>query len=135
MYPSAFIDADGQPLDGANRYVIHFDKDSTPPVKAFWSITMYDANSFFVANPINRYAVSSWMPLKKNKDGSLDIYVQARVAGQGQGIELAARRLRIVQRDDAHVLADRDAAVDHGWFVEAAGSHEGTVRRVSVTPQ
>ena len=72
----------GQPLDGANRYVIHFDKDSTPPVNAFWSITMYDANSFFVANPINRYAISSWMPLKKNADGSLDIYVQAESPGK-----------------------------------------------------
>ncbi len=82
VYPSAYVDADGQPLNGANRYVIHFDKDSTPPVQAFWSITMYDADSFFVANPINRYAVSSWMPLKKNADGSLDIYVQTDSPGK-----------------------------------------------------
>ena len=82
VYPSAFVDGAGQPLDGANRYVIHFDKDSTPPVQAFWSITMYDATSFFVANPINRYAISSWMPLRKNADGSLDIYVQAASPGK-----------------------------------------------------
>ncbi len=82
VYPSAFVDGDGQPLDGANRYVIHFDKDSTPPVKAFWSITMYNADSFFVANPINRFAISSWMPLKKNADGSLDLYVQAESPGK-----------------------------------------------------
>jgi hypothetical protein len=82
IYPSAFVDADSQPLDGANRYVIHFDKGSTPPVQAFWSITMYNADSFFVANPINRYAISSWMPLKKNADGSLDIYVQADSPGK-----------------------------------------------------
>ena len=43
VYPSAFVDADGQPLDGANKYVIHFDKGATPPVNAFWSITMYTA--------------------------------------------------------------------------------------------
>jgi hypothetical protein len=82
VYPSAFVDADGKPLDGANRYVIHFDKGATPPVEAFWSITLYGADSFFVANPINRYAISSWMPLKKNADGSLDIYVQRDSPGR-----------------------------------------------------
>jgi hypothetical protein len=82
VYPSAFVDADGKPLDGANRYVIHFDKGATPPVDAFWSITLYGADSFFVANPINRYAISSWMPLKKNADGSLDIYVQRDSPGK-----------------------------------------------------
>lgn len=82
VYPSAFVDADGQPLDGADRYVIRFDKDATPPVNAFWSITLYDANSFFVANPINRQAISSWMPLKTSADGSLEIYVQAESPGK-----------------------------------------------------
>lgn len=76
VYPSTFVDADGKALDGANKYVIHFDKGGLPPVKAFWSVTMYNPDSFFVANPLNRYALSSWMPLKKNKDGSLDLYVQ-----------------------------------------------------------
>jgi hypothetical protein len=82
VYPSVFVDADGQPLDGANRYLIHFDKGATPPVNAFWSVTMYNADSFFVANPINRYALSSWMPLKKNADGSLDLYVQHESPGK-----------------------------------------------------
>jgi hypothetical protein len=76
VYPSAFVDGEGKALDGANKYVIHFDKGALPPVHAFWSITMYNPDSFFVANPLNRYAISSWMPLKKNKDGSLDLYVQ-----------------------------------------------------------
>jgi len=76
VYPSAFVDGEGKALDGANKYVIHFDKGATPPVNAFWSVTMYNPDSFFVANPLNRYAISSWMPLKKNKDGSLDLYVQ-----------------------------------------------------------
>jgi hypothetical protein len=76
VYPSAFVDGDGQPLTGAHRYVLHFDKGATPPVNAFWSATMYDAQSFFVDNKINRYAVSSWMPMKRNADGSLDLYIQ-----------------------------------------------------------
>jgi hypothetical protein len=82
VYPSAFVDGDGKPFSGANRYVIHFDKGATPPVNAFWSVTMYNAESFFVDNPINRYAISSWMPLKKNTDGSIDIYVQRESPGK-----------------------------------------------------
>jgi hypothetical protein len=76
VYPTTFIDADGKPLDGANRYTLHFPKGAAPPVNAFWSLTMYDPQSFFVANPANRYAVSSWMPLISNADGSIDIYIQ-----------------------------------------------------------
>ena len=82
VYPSVYVDADGKPLDAAQKYVIHFDKNQTPPVHAFWSITMYDPHSFFVANSINRFAISSWMPLKKNADGSIDIYVQATSPGK-----------------------------------------------------
>jgi hypothetical protein len=84
VYPSAFVDGEGKALDGANKYVVHFDKGALPPVDAFWSITMYNADSFFVANPINRYAISSWMPLKKNADGSLDIYVQHESPGKAK---------------------------------------------------
>jgi hypothetical protein len=82
VYPSTFVDADGKPLDGANRYVVRFAPGAAPPVNAFWSITMYDEDSFFVANPVNRYAVSSWMPLKKNADGSIDVYVQHESPGK-----------------------------------------------------
>ena len=82
VYPSVYVDSDGKALDATNRYVIHFAKDRTPPVHAFWSITMYDPHSFFVPNSINRYAISSWMPLAKNADGSIDIYVQAKSPGK-----------------------------------------------------
>lgn len=84
VYPSAFVDGEGKPLNGANKYVIHFDKGGLPPAQAFWSVTMYDPESFFVANPINRYAVSGWMPLRKNPDGSLDIYVQHETPGKAR---------------------------------------------------
>src|SRR4029079_6827377 len=65
-----------QPLDGANKYTIHFDKGATPPVNAFWSITLYDPEGFQVANTLNRFAGSSWMPFSYNPDGSLDLYFQ-----------------------------------------------------------
>ncbi|MGO4839219.1 DUF1214 domain-containing protein, partial [Rhizobiaceae sp. 2RAB30] len=58
------------------NYVIHFPKGQTPPVSGFWSITMYDENFFFVANPINRYSISPRQDLKYNADGSLDLYLQ-----------------------------------------------------------
>jgi hypothetical protein len=76
LYPTTFVDGEGKFLDGANRYVLHFDAALTPPVNAFWSVTMYNPQSFFVDNPLNRYAISSWMPLHRNADGSLDICVQ-----------------------------------------------------------
>jgi len=76
VYPTAFVDGDGKPLNGAKRYVLHFDPGQAPPVNAFWSVTLYGPDSFFVANPINRYAISSWMQLKHGSDGSIDVYVQ-----------------------------------------------------------
>jgi len=82
IYPSAFVDSDGKPLSGANRYVLHFDKGEMPPANAFWSVTMYNAQSFFVNNPINRYNIAGWMPLKYNPDGSLDIYIQRDSPGK-----------------------------------------------------
>jgi hypothetical protein len=83
VYPMNLGDESGKPLDGANTYRLHFDKDSLPPVNAFWSITLYDKDGFQVANPLNRFALSSWMPFKKNTDGSLDLYFQNQSPGAG----------------------------------------------------
>jgi hypothetical protein len=81
IYPANLADDTGKPLDGANKYTIHFDKASMPPVDAFWSITLYDEEGFQVANKLNRFAVSSWMPFKFNADGSLDLYFQNESPG------------------------------------------------------
>jgi hypothetical protein len=81
IYPQNLGDQAGQPLDGTNRYTLHFEKGATPPVAAFWSITVYDHEGFQVANPLNRFAVSSWMPLRYNPDGSLDLYFQNESPG------------------------------------------------------
>ena len=82
IYPLNLFDDTGKPLDGANKYTIHFDKGATPPVNAFWSITLYDSEGFQVANALNRFAVSSWMPFKYNADGSLDLYFQNESPGK-----------------------------------------------------
>jgi hypothetical protein len=81
IYPLNLADADGKPLDGASNYAIHFDKGQIPPVEAFWSITLYDPEGFQVANSLNRFAVSSWMPFHYNPDGSLDLYFQNESPG------------------------------------------------------
>jgi hypothetical protein len=81
IYPLNLADDTGKPLDGTSNYTIHFDKSQIPPVEAFWSITLYDPEGFQVANSLNRFAVSSWMPFKTNPDGSLDLYFQNESPG------------------------------------------------------
>lgn len=81
IYPVLNTDAAGKPMVGEGRYVIHFDKSALPPVGAFWSVTMYDAEGFQVANPLNRFALGDRDPLKFNADGSLDLYLQATSPG------------------------------------------------------
>ena len=84
IYPLNLGDEAGRPLDGANKYSLHFDKEATPPANAFWSITLYDPEGFQVGNSLNRFAVSSWMPFKYNADGSLDLYFQNENPGNGK---------------------------------------------------
>jgi hypothetical protein len=81
IYPLNLGDDTGKPLDGSEKYTIHFDKGATPPANAFWSITLYDSDGFQVANSLNRFAVSSWMPFRYNADGSLDLYFQNESPG------------------------------------------------------
>jgi hypothetical protein len=82
VYPLSMADADGKPVTGENRYVLHFSKAELPPVDAFWSVTMYDAEGFQVANPINRFAIGDRDALKYNADGSLDLYLQHESPGK-----------------------------------------------------
>ena len=82
IYPLNIHDADGKPMAGEHRYVIHFKKEELPPVNAFWSITMYDAEGFQVANKLNRFAIGDRDALKYNADGSLDIYIQHASPGE-----------------------------------------------------
>jgi hypothetical protein len=76
IYPLNVADDAGQPVVAENSYVLHFTKEELPPVGAFWSVTMYDAEGFQVANPINRFAIGDRDPLKYSADGSLDLYIQ-----------------------------------------------------------
>ncbi len=81
FYMHCHEDSKGSSLDGASNYTIHFAKGQAPPVKAFWSVTMYSEDGYFVANPIRRYAIGDRDPLKFNADGSLDLYIQHAAPG------------------------------------------------------
>ena len=74
--------ARGSKLNGANNYVLRFTKDQIPPVDAFWSLTMYDKDSYLVDNPIDRYALGDRSNMKLGDDGSLTIYIQSESPGQ-----------------------------------------------------
>ena len=55
---------------------MRFPKGQLPPARGFWSLTMYDAEYFFVPNVLNRYSISARQGLKANPDGSVDLYIQ-----------------------------------------------------------
>lgn len=81
VYPSSEGPNIAQKYSGATKYVMHFDRGQLPPVRAFWSLTMYNSEYFLVANPLNRYTLSPRDPLKTNPDGSTDLYIQADSPG------------------------------------------------------
>lgn len=82
IYPMTSVDRDGNPLSGEHNYRIHFGKGEMPPVKGFWSLTMYNKQYFFVENPLKRYTLSQRDHLKKNPDGSVDLYIQHQSPGK-----------------------------------------------------
>ncbi len=82
IYPTTTVDSQGNKLNGANKYTIHFNKGELPPVKGFWSLTMYDDKYFFTDNALNRYTLSARNDLKKNEDGSVDLLIQHESPGK-----------------------------------------------------
>jgi hypothetical protein len=80
-YALAYTDSHGEQLNGANRYELRL--EHTPPVDAFWSLTMYDTPKFLlVENPIDRYSIGDRTPgLQVAADGSVTIYMQRESPG------------------------------------------------------
>jgi len=75
-------DSQGKPLDGQNTYAITFAKGEVPPVKGFWSVTLYNEEHFFHPNSLNRYSLGTKSKnLKYNVDGSLTLYAGAKSPG------------------------------------------------------
>ncbi len=88
IYFGYFVDADGKPLDASKAsYNLTFPKGQLPPVKAFWSLTMYDGKTqLLVANPLKRYLLNSTMlkSFKWDKDGGLTLHIQKESPGAAQ---------------------------------------------------
>jgi hypothetical protein len=79
------LDSAGARLNGTNRYTVTFAKDALPPVRGFWSLTVYNQHHFFEANALKRYSLGTKNKgLKRNADGSMTLYVQAESPGRGK---------------------------------------------------
>jgi len=81
VYPSLSTDSEGTPLDGSSAYILRFDKGRLPPVNAFWSVTAYDTDGYFIPNALKRQALGDRDKLQFNPDGSLDLHIQAESPG------------------------------------------------------
>jgi len=76
LYYSNYKDSEGRPLDGQYRYRLRFKREQIPVTDAFWSLSLYDQDHFFVKNPIDRYSLGDKSSvLRYNQDGSLDIII------------------------------------------------------------
>jgi hypothetical protein len=78
IYPFTVTDSNLRSLTGSTRYVAHFAAHDLPfPARAFWSLTMYDSNGFFVPNKAHVYLINNRTRLHYNSDGTLDLYIQS----------------------------------------------------------
>lgn len=72
------LDSSGERLNGNKKYTVTFPKGQLPPVKGFWSLTLYNEHHFFAPNELKRYSLGTKnQGLKTNEDGSLTLYVQS----------------------------------------------------------
>ncbi|HET9016933.1 MAG TPA: DUF1254 domain-containing protein [Thermomicrobiaceae bacterium] len=114
IYPLNVADADGVPLTGEHDYLLHFAKDDLPPVDAFWSVTIYDAEGFQVANPLDRFAIGARDALSYGEDGSLDLYLQRDSPGarlESNWLPAPQGPLGVTMR----LYAPKAAALDGTW--------------------
>ena len=109
IYPLNLADDTGKPLDGANNYTIHFDKGATPPVDAFWSVTLYDQRGLpgrQSAQPLRGQQLDAVQVQSRRLARSL---FPEREPRRGQGSQLAAGAEGPVQSHHAPLRAEVDA--------------------------
>lgn len=115
IYPTAFADSEGKPLDAANRYVLRFEKGKLPPADAFWSLTMYDVEGFQVPNPINRFAIGDRDELRFGDDGSLELYIQSESPGAGKESNWLPAPKSGGMQPTMRIYSPRPEALDTTW--------------------
>ena len=83
FYAWVYVDDANEQMNGTRKFRLHF--ATLPPAEAFWSVTMYDMPSYYLAaNPLERYSIGDRTPgIRYNADGSLDIYIQHDSPGTG----------------------------------------------------
>jgi len=114
VYPSISMDGEGWPLDGNNNYVLTFEKSNLPPVDAFWSVTAYDTEGYFISNKLNRRALGDRDKLQLNNDGSLSLYLQADSPGpnkESNWLPVAKTRFTLMMR----LYSPRPDVLDGVW--------------------
>lgn len=84
VYPATATDMSGEALTGGARYQIRFAPDTLPPVNAFWSVTLYDEDGYFVANEAGRHAVTSRDALLADEDGMITLDIHAGPPDEGR---------------------------------------------------
>ncbi|MBN3725345.1 DUF1254 domain-containing protein [Burkholderia sp. Ac-20379] len=107
-------DNDGNTLNGANRYVLHFGPRDLPPVRAFWSLTPYTAEGALPDVGKARRAIGGYDRLQRNRDGSVDIVVSTASPGRAHAANwLPAPRadFRLALR----LYAPKPEATDGTW--------------------
>ena len=111
---TATVDAHGQSLDGGDRYVLHFPAKALPPVRAFWTLTAYTKEGELVEGRLAHRSIASGDALRRNRDGSLDIFVQAASPGrtrEANWLPAPDGAFELVMR----LYAPQPSAIDGTW--------------------
>jgi hypothetical protein len=104
-------DSDGHALNGANRYVIHFEANQLPPVRGFWSITAYTKDGALGESAPAHLAVGDRNGARRNRDGSLDVVVSSTRSRTGNWLPAPRSDLQLVLR----LYAPKPQATDGSW--------------------
>lgn len=84
VFPTVRVDHDGKPLDGGNDYVMHFTRKSLPPARAYWTLTAYSLDGALVPGHVPHHSIDSHDRIRRNRDGSVDIYVSSKSPGRAR---------------------------------------------------
>jgi hypothetical protein len=104
-------DSGGHPLNGVNRYVIHFAPNQLPPVRGFWSITAYTRDGALGESAPARLAVGDRNGAHRNRDGSLDVIVSSARAKNGNWLPAPRADMQLALR----LYAPKPQATDGSW--------------------
>ena len=129
IYPISTKDSNGNDYNGAeHKYVLRFAKGRFPPVKGFWSLSMYHEDNFLAANPLNRYTLSQQGKFVTNQDGSVVCLFQPTHRAKPRK-PLAAGTKREIRHHASALLADGNAAFDSRRHLEATRNQSRPINR------